>query len=202
MAVAVAHRRAPPASPMISRLLPACLACLAGAATPALAQVYKWVDERGVVSYGDQPPPGARGARPLDLTPGMQSVIPGIPREELDRLRERDTQKRLRQLEAEVEELRAREAARAAVAAVAAPTETVRYVYPGYWNRWPGRPVHPWPPITPPVTPPVAPPVATPLPVVPRPPMLKPPPGTGVPLPRPNPRPPGGIERPEAPKGR
>ncbi len=34
---------------------------------PAAAQTYKWVDERGVVTYGNKPPPG-RAAQPVDLT--------------------------------------------------------------------------------------------------------------------------------------
>lgn len=42
---------------------------LAAAAAPCLAQAptYKWVDERGVVTYGTKPPPG-RPARPVDTT--------------------------------------------------------------------------------------------------------------------------------------
>jgi hypothetical protein len=102
------------------------------------ADVYKWVDERGAVSYGDTPPQGAKGVRALDLKSGIDTVIPGIPKEELERLRERDTQMRLRQLEAEVEELRAREAAQPAASP---PSEPVHYGYPVYWygRTWPGR---------------------------------------------------------------
>jgi hypothetical protein len=33
---------------------------LAVAAAPALAQVYKWVDERGVTHYGERPPRGSK----------------------------------------------------------------------------------------------------------------------------------------------
>jgi len=31
-------------------------------ATPALAQVYKWVDERGVTHYGERPPQGRKAS--------------------------------------------------------------------------------------------------------------------------------------------
>ncbi len=35
---------------------------LALAAPAAMAQVYKWVDEKGRVQYGDKPPPGAKAS--------------------------------------------------------------------------------------------------------------------------------------------
>ena len=35
---------------------------LALAAPVALAQVYKWVDDKGRVQYGDKPPPGAKAS--------------------------------------------------------------------------------------------------------------------------------------------
>ena len=76
------------------------------------ADVYKWVDEHSVVNYGDRPPPSVKGARPLSSTAGSPSVVPGIPKEELARLREDDAHLRLQQLEREVQELRAQEAAR------------------------------------------------------------------------------------------
>ena len=127
------------------------------------AGVYKWVDEQGVVNYGDTPPQQGRGVRPLDSSAGTLSVVPGMPREELERLRERDDDRRIRQLEAEVEELRAREAAQAA-APVAQPSDPGFTGYPVYrrpvygyarnWHRragaeWADRPKHPvakpWP---------------------------------------------------------
>ena len=88
---------------------------------PTLAQMYRWIDENGVVSYGDRPPPArAKGARALNEGSGSVSVVPGISKEEMQRLRERDDQQRLQQLERENEELRARERARANT-----PPETV-----------------------------------------------------------------------------
>jgi Domain of unknown function (DUF4124) len=43
---------------MAERCLPAMLLILAAVALPALADTYKWVDEKGVVNYSNAPPPG------------------------------------------------------------------------------------------------------------------------------------------------
>jgi hypothetical protein len=45
---------------------------LVGAATPAFAQVFKWVDERGVVHYGERPPQSGKASEVPDKlgTPG------------------------------------------------------------------------------------------------------------------------------------
>lgn len=87
----------------------------------AQAQLYRWVDENGVVNYGDRPPPSrTKGVRTLNEGAGNVSVVPGLSKDELQRLRERDEQQRLQQLERENEDLRARERARAS-----SPPETV-----------------------------------------------------------------------------
>ena len=100
------------------------------------ADICKWIDERGVVNYGDRPPPQAKSSRPLDLDVDGTTVVPGIPKEELQQLRERDAGRRLRQLEAEVEELQAREAARAAGSTTQHPDTGINwypvYGYPAY----------------------------------------------------------------------
>ena len=44
---------------MIRSRLPAIILILAAAALPALADTYKWVDEKGVVNYSNKPPPAA-----------------------------------------------------------------------------------------------------------------------------------------------
>ena len=61
----------------------------------ALAQPYRWVDADGVVNYGDSPPAGAKDLRKIQ---GNVSVIPGIPKEQMDQLRERDAQRRQQRL--------------------------------------------------------------------------------------------------------
>lgn len=120
--------------------------------------MYRWVDENGVVNYGDRPPPArAKGARTVSENAGSLSVVPGISKDEMQRLRERDEQQRIQQLERENEELRARDRARAAK-----PPEVVvqevyvpAYGYPGA-ARPPHRPpgVRPEPPINRPKPPP------------------------------------------------
>jgi hypothetical protein len=118
---------------MYSRAAPILLLsalCLA-APLQVRAEVYKWVDEQGVVNYGDKPPQRAKGALPLSLAAGSLSVVPGIPKEELERMRESVDQMRLQRLERELDELRARDGARAA-APVAEPSYTEVYGYPLY----------------------------------------------------------------------
>ena len=51
------------------------LALLCGLIGPATAQVYKWVDEKGVTHYGERPPQG-QSARPVNTAP---STGPGTP---------------------------------------------------------------------------------------------------------------------------
>jgi len=56
-----------------------CLAVLGALALPLLAhgQVYKWVDQTGVVTYGNNPPPNAAGLTRLVDGDSRISVIPG-----------------------------------------------------------------------------------------------------------------------------
>ncbi len=49
-------------------------ACLLLFATAAAGEIYKWVDDKGVVHYGDQPP--KPGARPLEDLPGLTTYSP------------------------------------------------------------------------------------------------------------------------------
>jgi len=58
---------------------------LAGFAASAPAQVYKWVDERGVTHYGERPPQGTKASEVPDRlgSPGVarpiQATPPGSP---------------------------------------------------------------------------------------------------------------------------
>jgi hypothetical protein len=54
------------------------LLLLAGltAATAAHAQVYKWVDDKGVVNYSSTPPPKGKGAVTLDEDKGRVTTVP------------------------------------------------------------------------------------------------------------------------------
>jgi hypothetical protein len=101
---------------------------------PALAEVYKWVDEAGKVNYGDKPPPGR--ARALDRDSGRVSVVQGMPKGELDRLRLRNEQERAQELERELDALRAREQA---LASAVPRTEIVEVAVPVVAQPWPWR---------------------------------------------------------------
>jgi len=61
---------------MVGRLAPGIVLILAMAASPALAETYKWVDAKGVVNYSSTPPPTA--AKP-QLVDERISVIPSDP---------------------------------------------------------------------------------------------------------------------------
>ena len=57
-------------------LLGVVMAC---AASPALAQVNKWVDEKGRVQYGDQPPTGKTVVKPASAPKTSPVVNPNKP---------------------------------------------------------------------------------------------------------------------------
>src|SRR5574338_1000949 len=78
-------------------------------APPAEAQVYKWVDEKGVVNYGSEPPPG-RPVKELPKDGSGISVVPAPPPPPPSAPRSR-TDERIERLE---EALAAERAARAA----------------------------------------------------------------------------------------
>ena len=124
----------------MSRLAASWMISLALVAAPALAQVYKWVDAGGKVNYGDKPPAGSTGARALDEDAGMVSIVQGMPKEEIERLRARYEQQRLQRLEREVEALRAREFALGSVPREAAYDEVYLPAYGYAWPWW-RRPV-------------------------------------------------------------
>ncbi len=71
---------------------------LALAAPVAGAQVYKWVDEKGHVQYGDKPPPGVK-ATPIEPPPAPQ----GKPRPPQD-LAAQEAEFRQRQIKQREEE--------------------------------------------------------------------------------------------------
>ncbi len=68
------------------------LAALLAMPAAVTAQLYKWVDEDGGVTYGDTPPPKAKNVRPVNQ--GSVSVVPGVPKDQMDAMRERDEQRR------------------------------------------------------------------------------------------------------------
>lgn len=54
---------------------------LTAACGGAAAQTYKWVDERGIVNYGEKPPVG-RVAKPVDTRPGGTIESAGVQKRE------------------------------------------------------------------------------------------------------------------------
>jgi hypothetical protein len=57
---------------------------LVATAVPA-AEAYRWVDEKGVVNYGEKPPPN-RPAKPVNTEPtGVIQTSPSGPRGDVDR---------------------------------------------------------------------------------------------------------------------
>ncbi len=113
------------------------LICALALGLPAVAsaELYKWIDETGAVTYGDTPPPRAKSLRVLGKDAGSLSVVPGIPPEQMERLRERERELRVRRLELEVEELRLREQALAQAQRDLAYVEPAQSVVwgDGYW---------------------------------------------------------------------
>lgn len=107
-------------------------AALAIVPAVAMAEIYKWVDADGSVHYGDTPPALNKNVRVVGKGSGTVSVVPGIPKEEMDRLREREYQLRVQRLEREVDELRMREQARQYAKPEVIYTETYVPAY-GYW---------------------------------------------------------------------
>jgi hypothetical protein len=76
---------------------------------PALAQVYKWVDEKGVTHYGERPPQGSKAS---EVPNRLASPDPGVPSPPED-LQQKDREFRQRKIESEsVEARQQREIAR------------------------------------------------------------------------------------------
>jgi hypothetical protein len=115
----------------------------------AMAATYKWVDERGVVNYGNVPPPAGRQARQLDEDAARVSTIEAVPRAQLERERELLLRARIARLEAELEASRARAAAAQPEPLLVAPAPVAVYApvwgVPIYRSRFHGvhRPVRP-----------------------------------------------------------
>jgi hypothetical protein len=89
--------------PLLAATLAAALLALPLAAPGA---TYRWIDDRGVVNYGNAPPPAARQVRQLDEEAGRVSTIQAVPREQLQHERERVLEARIDRLERELDDAR------------------------------------------------------------------------------------------------
>jgi Domain of unknown function (DUF4124) len=75
---------------VVKRLLGLLVAIVAGAAFAA--DTYKWVDEKGVTTYGEKPPAG-RAAKPVDTTPvGPTGTVDGSPPDRSDAVKRRQAE--------------------------------------------------------------------------------------------------------------
>jgi hypothetical protein len=119
---------------------------VAASALPAAhADIYRWVDARGVVNYASTRPEGVRQVEKFTDEASRLSTVPGIPADQLQRERERLLEARVRRLEQEAEDLR-----RARALALPPPvtyTSPLAYEYPysvgyGYVYPYYGVPVY------------------------------------------------------------
>jgi len=69
----------------------ALLAAALGVVLPAGAETYKWVDEKGVVTYSNSPPPDAKRAKKVEVVPERVSVY--APDPELSRAMQPDAKR-------------------------------------------------------------------------------------------------------------
>jgi hypothetical protein len=161
------------------------LACAFALLAPlaAEAELYRWVDDRGVVNYSNIRPEGVQKVAQL-AEDSRVSTVPGVSADEAARLRQRELEARIERLERALDEARARGAAAVAPAVYPYPAydpwyaaypaaypayATVFYgaYYPayfrGYGYRFAGRPI--LPPRAHPVGPPRVHPVGRPAPV-------------------------------------
>jgi len=78
-----------------------CWAIISALALPQLAhaQIYKWVDENGVTTYGNKPPPSAAGLTRLTDGGSRLSVIPSARAEPAYAARERALESRIARVE-------------------------------------------------------------------------------------------------------
>jgi hypothetical protein len=127
------------------------------AAGPAHADLYRWVDAKGVVNYSNIPPDGVQAKRIPDSQPTVSVVPPPDNQAELRQaLREAELLRRIEALEAELAAVR-QASAPATVYAVPAAEPVVTFsapvVYPYPIYGWPvTRPIvgrHPFKPFKP-----------------------------------------------------
>jgi hypothetical protein len=131
-----------------------CALLVAGAVPLAAAPAtYKWIDERGVVNYGNAPPAAGRDVRRLDENASRVSTIESVPPAQRAREEESLLRARIARLEAELEAERLRRAAVPVPVPVFEPSfgfspvaaaPFAVYGVPFHWRRtvWIHRPVH------------------------------------------------------------
>jgi hypothetical protein len=111
------------------------LACTFALLAPlaAEAELYRWVDDRGVVNYSNIRPEGVKKVAQLEKDSRV-TTVPGVSADEAARLRQRELEARIERLERELDEARAR----SAVAPAA-------YPYPAYDPWYAAYPAYAYP---------------------------------------------------------
>lgn len=126
----------------MSGILPVLLAGFA--ATPVFSiEVYRWVDENGVVHFSQSAPPGT--VPDIETMTLEDSTPPGYDPDE-DRYQVAAQAEKMAQLRAEMDKKREMAQERSLTAP---QPPVVQYPQPGYWplsNYYPGLPVGPRPP--------------------------------------------------------
>ena len=118
------------------RAAAALVVLLIAAAPAASAEIYRWVDERGVVNYGSKPPEGAKKVRQLAENAVTVSTVPAPPPPSAERQRQRELalEARVERLERELYEL---ERARSAVPVVMPTYPAYAPAYAAYAAAYP-----------------------------------------------------------------
>jgi len=105
--------------------------CALALAAPlaAQAEIYRWVDDRGVINYSSIRPEGVKKVTQIAADSGRVSTVPGISPELVAQQRQLELEARIQRLERELYEQRARDAM---APAQAYPAYSYPAYYPGY----------------------------------------------------------------------
>jgi hypothetical protein len=117
------------------RLRVVCALALA-APLAAQAEIYRWVDDRGVINYSSTKPEGVKKITQVAEDNGRVSTVPGISPELLAQQRQLELEARIQRLERELYEQRARDA-------MAAAQSYPAYPYPAYYSGYGGYAAYP-----------------------------------------------------------
>jgi hypothetical protein len=114
------------------------IVCVLALAVPlaAPAEIYRWVDDRGVINYSSIKPEGVKKITQVSEDSGRVSTVPGIAPELIARQRELELEARIQRLERELYEQRARDA-------MAAAQSYPAYPYPAYSSGYAAFPAYP-----------------------------------------------------------
>jgi hypothetical protein len=120
--------------------------CALAVAAPlaAQAEIYRWVDDRGVINYSSIRPEGVKKVTQIAEDSGRVSTVPGISPELVAQQRQLELEARIQRLERELYEQRARDAmAAAAYSSYPYGGYSPGYSYSGYYPGY-AYATYPW----------------------------------------------------------